>query len=98
MRASSSGNTLKLEGLIKFNSGKTKKTSFVFESSTITKSGKAKLIGENTQISRGKKSFTLTGSLKNNKFIAESLNYNYRAKDAGSGKSTRVYGTVTNKK
>lgn len=98
VRASSSGNTLKLEGLIKFNSGKTKKTSFVFESSTITKSGKAKFIGENAQISRGKKSFTLTGSLKNNKFIAESLNYNYRAKDAGSGKSTRIYGTVTNKK
>ena len=98
VKASSNGNTLKLEGLIKFKSGKTKKTSFVFESSTITKSGKAKFIGENTQISRGKKSFTLTGSLKNNKFIAESLNYNYRAKDVGSGKSTRVYGTVTNKK
>ena len=98
VKASSNGNTLKLEGLIKFKSGKTKKTSFVFESSTITKSGKAKFIGENTQISRGKKSFTLTGSLKNNKFIAESLNYNYRAKDVGSDKSTRVYGTVTNKK
>lgn len=98
VKASSNGNTLKLEGLIKFKSGKTKKTSFVFESSTITKSGKAKFIGENAQISRGKKSFTLTGSLKNNKFIAESLNYNYRAKDASSGESTRVYGTVTNKR
>lgn len=98
VKASSNGNSLKLEGLIKFKSGKTKKTSFVFESSTITKSGKAKFIGENAQISRGKKSFTLTGSLKNNKFIAESLNYNYRAKDAGSDKSTRVYGTVINKK
>ena len=30
--------------------------------------------------------------------VCESLNYNYRAKDAKSGKSTRMYGTVrTNK-
>ena len=94
---SEKGNKIKVEGLIKFTSGKTKKTSFVFEAKTIDKSGHAKFLGENLQISRGHKSFKLSGTISNNKFIAESLNYNYRAK---SGKSSqRVYGTVrVNKK
>lgn len=83
---------LYIEGLIKFNSGKEKKTSFIFESKTITKNGKAKLIGENLQISKGHKSFKLGGTLKEGKFISESLNYNYRAKDGNESK--RVYGTV----
>lgn len=90
----STGNKLKLEGMITFASGKQKKTNFVFESKDITKRGKARFIGENAQICKGKKAFTMTGTLKNNKFISESLNYNYRAKDASTGESTRVYGTV----
>ena len=92
-RVSKNGNNLIIEGLIKFNSGKVKRTSFIFESYKITKSGKVKFIGENAQITRGRKAFTLTGNLKRNKFITESLNYNYRQKDS-NGKSTRLYGTV----
>ena len=88
----SDNSKLYLEGLIKFNSGKEKKTSFVFEAKTITKNGKAKLIGENLQISKGHKSFKLAGTLNNGKFISESLNYNYRVKDGNESK--RVYGTV----
>ena len=92
------GNKLVVEGLITFNSGKVKKTSFIFEAKDITKSGKVRFIGENCQLSRGKKSFTVAGKVQEGKFISESLNYNYRAKDAKSGKSTRMYGTVrTNK-
>ena len=92
------GNKLVIEGLITFNSGKVKKTSFIFEAKDITKSGKVRFIGENCQLSRGKKSFTIAGKVQEGKFISESLNYNYRAKDAKSGKSTRMYGTVrTNK-
>ena len=92
------GNKLVVEGLITFNSGKVKKTSFIFEAKDITKSGKVRFIGENCQLSRGKKSFTVAGKIQEGKFISESLNYNYRAKDAKSGKSTRMYGTVrTNK-
>lgn len=94
--AKTQGNKLYLEGLIKFNSGKEKKTSFVFESRTITKSGKAKLIGENLQISRGHKSFKLTGTINNGKFISESLNYNYRVKNGSE--SQRVYGTAKKSK
>ena len=87
-------NKLVVEGLITFNSGKVKKTSFIFEAKDITKSGKVRFIGENCQLSRGKKSFTVAGKIQEGKFISESLNYNYRAKDAKSGKSTRMYGTV----
>lgn len=94
--AKTKGNKLYVEGLIKFNSGKQKKTSFVFESRTITKTGKAKLIGENLQISRGHKSFKLTGTINNGKFISESLNYNYRVKNGSS--SQRVYGTAKKSK
>ena len=82
-----------IEGIIAFNSGKQKKTSFIFEAKDITKSGKLRFIGENTQITRGKKAFTLFGSFDSGKFIAESLNYNYRTKNS-SGKSSRVYGTL----
>lgn len=93
----SAENKLVIEGVIGFNSGKQKKTSFVFESKDISKKGKVRFIGENLQMSRGKKAFTITGTVNEGKFIAESLNYNYRAKDS-DGKSTRLYGTVrTNK-
>lgn len=90
-------NKLYLEGIIKFSSGKEKKTSFVFEAKTIDKDGHAKFLGENLQISRGHKAFKLSGTISNRKFISESLNYNYRAKNGNS--SQRVYGTVrANKK
>jgi len=86
-------NKLFVEGIIKFNSGKERGTSFVFESYKVTKSGKMKFIGENTQITKGRKAFTITGNLKDKKFMTESLNYNYRQKDS-DGKSVRLYGTV----
>lgn len=87
------GNQLIVEGTIKFNSGNLKKTSFVFEALDIDKNGRARFVGDNVQITDGKKAFTVTGSVKGNKFITESLNYNYRDKGT-DGKSTRVYGTA----
>lgn len=89
----SDGNKIIVEGVINFNSGKSKKTSFIFESNAITNSGKVKFIGENAQITRGRKAFTITGKIDGKKFISESLNYNYRQKDS-NGNSTRLYGTV----
>lgn len=94
VKGSVKGNLLKLEGIITFKSGKKAKTNFVFEASTTTKTGKVKFLGENKQFARGRKSFTLTGKVKGNKLIAESLTYNYRAKDAKSGSSKRLYGTI----
>lgn len=88
------GNSLIVEGVITFNSGKTKNTSFVFEAKTATKNKKLRFIGENKQITRGRKAFTITGSLNENKsFITERFNYNYMTKNA-EGKSTRLYGTL----
>ena len=86
-------NKLIIEGLIKFNSGKEKKTSFIFEAKDATKKGKVRFIGENLQLTKGKNAFTLKGNINEGKLITESFNYNYRAKNA-EGKSTRIYGTV----
>lgn len=91
------GNTLKLEGLITFKSGKQVKTNFVFEAKSINAKGKVKFLGENKQFAKGKNAFTLSGKISKGKLIAESLNYNYRAKDSKSKGSKRLYGTVYNK-
>ena len=82
-----------VEGVIGFNSGKSKTTQFIFEAKDATKTGSVRFVGENKQISRGKKAFELRGKMQGSKFIAESLNYNYRAKNS-DGQSTRLYGTV----
>ena len=87
----SQGNKLFIEGIIKFDSGNEKKTNFVFESI-----GNNKFEGYNEQISRGKKTFKLSGSVKDNKLVCESLNYNYRSKNE-LNESVRVYGTVKRK-
>lgn len=87
------GDKIKLEGVIKFKSGKQAKTSFVFESISKTSRGKYKMIGENLQITNRKNAYILTGKIKDKKFCLESLTYNYTAKDANGGKSIRAYGT-----
>lgn len=84
-----------LEGKITFKSGKEAKTAFNFNEAYVTKTGKVKLIGENAQFAKNKKAFTLTGSLDNKKLVVESFTYNYRTKDEKTGKSTRLYGTVS---
>lgn len=86
------GNKLIIEGVINFTSGKNKKTSFMFESKTV-KGNKVKFIGENAQITKGKKAFRLEGTLNDKKFIGESLSYRYSAK-GNDGKSQRLYGTI----
>ena len=91
------GDSLKLEGVITFKSGKKLNTSFLFESNLITKPGKVKLLGEKLQFAQRKNSFTLTCSVKDKKLVMEALTYNYNAKDASTGKSKRIYGTVKNK-
>lgn len=87
------GNNLFVEGLITFNSGSKKNTSFKFTPSTI-RNNKVKFFGENLQINNGKKAFKLNGRLDNNKLIAESLTYNYIAKNQ-KNESKRISGTVS---
>lgn len=91
---SSCGKKLAVEGLITFKSGNTKSTHFIFEQKAQNKKGTYRFIGENKQISRGKKSFILQGNVNDKKFICESLNYNYIGKNDGDKKSVRLYGTV----
>lgn len=95
-KVTESDNKIKVEGLITFNSGNEKKTTFVFESKDATTSGNVRFVGENLNITRGKKAFTVKGKITEGKFISESLNYNYKAKD-NEGTSTRIYGTVRRK-
>lgn len=71
------GNQLVVEGIIKFKSGKDKKTSFKFEAKDCDRKGNVRFIGENLQISRGKKSFSLRGSINENKLTPNQLKYNY---------------------
>lgn len=87
------GNSIVVEGVINFKSGKAGKTSFLFEAKDCTKDGRVRFVGENAQLTKGKKSFTISGKVADKKFITESFNYNYRAKDK-DGKSSRVYGTI----
>ena len=97
-KGSTQGNMLKLEGVITFKSGKEAKTNFIFEAKSITKTGKLKFLGENKQFARGKQAFTLTGRADGKKLIAESLTYNYRAKNPETKESKRLYGTVSSSK
>lgn len=71
-------NSLIVEGLIKFNSGNSKKTSFRFSDYEVGKKNNLRLIGENLNMKTGKKSFRLAGKVRNNKFLGEKLYYNYR--------------------
>lgn len=81
-----------VEGIIKFNSGKTKKASFIFESAGKTPRNKYKLIGESIQITPKKNAFRILGSKVGNKFVSESMNYDYRTKNLEE--SLRVNGRV----
>ena len=96
-KATLQGNKMILEGVISFTSGNKAKTKFIFESKEATKRGKLKFLGENKNISKNKKAFTLIGSLNNKKLILESLNYNYTGKDSKTGKTKRLYGTIRRK-
>ena len=79
-----------VEGIIFFKSGNKKNTQFIFESRD---NGK-RFVGENKQITRGKKAFTVKGSVKDGKFITESFNYRYSAINPQTGKSVNLYETL----
>ena len=91
---------LVVEGLIKFNSGKEKKTTFIFENLKTTKRGKIVSEGLNETFSKSSKAFMLKGSLVDKKFVSESLIYNYTAKtinESNESEVTRVYGRAVRK-
>ena len=85
-------NSIIVEGIVTFNSGKKKNTAFSFRGDKILPSGMHRLVGENLDICNAKKAFHINGRIKDKKFIAESLNYNFTV----GGK--RVSGSVRRKK
>lgn len=88
---------LVLEGVITFASGNKKNTKFVFESKSITKDGKVTFLGENAHICKGKKAFSIAGTLTEGVMKANKFGYDYTAKN-GNGKATRIHGTISSEK
>ena len=87
----SRGNTLIVEGKVKMKDNKVHKTSFILEAKDMTRDGRVRFVGGNRQLTENKKAFTVTGRVRGNKLITESMSYNYRAKNS-NGKMSRVYG------
>lgn len=87
----SRGNTLIVEGKVRMKDNKVHKTSFILEAKDMTRDGRVRFVGGNRQLTENKKAFTVTGRVRNNKLITESMSYNYRAKNS-NGKMSRVYG------
>lgn len=75
---SANSSALIVEGVIKFKSGATKKTGFIFESKDINRSGKVRFSGKNKQLTETSDAFSLVGSIDNKKLFVESLKYNYK--------------------
>lgn len=92
---------LVVEGLITLKSGKTTNTSFVFNNASVSKRGKVVLEGYNKTFTKSNKSFMVRGSLDGNKYLPESLIYNYKTKQlnesTNSKETVRVYGRIKKK-
>lgn len=86
-------NKVIVEGVITFDNNVKKNTSFLFESANKTKNGKYRFIGENLNVTKGNKAFSLIGNVTDKKFLSESMNYNYRTKN-DIGKFIRCCGTI----
>lgn len=86
-------NKVIVEGVITFDNNVKKNTSFLFESANKTKNGKYRFIGENLNVTKGNKAFSLIGNVTDKKFLSESMNYNYRIKN-DIGKFIRCCGTI----
>lgn len=83
------GNKLIVEGVIKFKSGKTKPTKFVFESHSATKNGgKLKFYGLNEQYAKAKKSIAINGRIDGKSLVVEGLTHNFNTN------GQRIYKTV----
>jgi hypothetical protein len=86
---------LVVEGLIKFESGKERATSFIFERFNKTKRNKVVCYGINEMFSKSKKAFMLKGTINEKKMVCESLTYNYSVKNINEDSTSdviRIYG------
>ena len=65
-----------VEGLLTFNSGKQKPTTFIFENAQETRTGRLVMEGTNTTFFKDP-AFRLKGKIKEGKLFCENLRYNY---------------------
>ena len=91
-----SGDTLMIEGLITFNSGASKKTTFKFKPELLNNK-QVRLLGLNETFSNRKNSFNVRGNIVGKKLVFESMRYNYVAKNK-LNESIQVKGREVNKK
>lgn len=93
------GNTLQVEGLIKFNSGNTKKTKFIFESVRNDSVGRlnVRYLGTNKDFTDKPNAMVLRGNINKNQLTCESLNYLFpiKTKALKEGKQKEVKGLIT---
>ena len=91
---------LVVEGVIKFNSGKSKNTTFTFDEAKETRTGRIVLEGINPTFFNSK-AFKLKGKLNEGKLICESLKYNYSInrlnESTGAQEPVAVRGIVRSK-
>lgn len=71
---------LVVEGVVEFNSGKSRNTKFEFFSPASTKGGRVRLVGSNTMFSPKAKAFGILGKVEGGSFLGESFFYDYSAK------------------
>lgn len=84
------GNSLILEGVITFTSGKKKTTGFVLEAYSANRYGKVSFRGYNSHLAKDKSSYLFGGRVKDKKLIMESLSYRYKLnEDLVKGKVKR---------
>lgn len=70
------GNTIIIEGLVKFNTGKENKTTF-----RLTLNGTSTVSGLNESFAKENGSYAVEGKVENNTFITENINYKYKIED-----------------
>lgn len=89
-----------VEGIINFNSGKSKNTTFTFDEAKETRTGRIVLEGINPTFFNSK-AFKLKGKLNEGKLICESLKYNYSInrlnESTGAQEPVAVRGIVRSK-
>lgn len=79
-------NRLMIEGIIKYKSGKTKNTRFIFEAKQITDNNKYLFEGYNETFSSKRDAFKLKANIKDNTLFTESLKYTYAVKTLNESK------------
>lgn len=93
------GNTIVLEGTIKYKSGKERPTAFTFEARSSTKNGRIRFVGVNETFTKARNAFSLYGRVSSNGCLrCESLHYSYGVRVLDESKTVRGKAEIREKK